>query len=374
MNMDELELAWTSMAAGIEGQVPYLKDAPQALYEQLEQLALPVPSRVYLTGCGDSWYCGLSSRFAFEEWAGLSTEATQAMEFSRYLVRYAPPDALVVGISNSGRVSRTIEAIQRAKQRGLATLAGTGDPRSPIGRAADAALDLAYAERRFAPGTSSYLASLVLLYCLALRLAELRGRLSRADVRTKLAEIAGLSEAIRRSIDAQKPLLGALGARVQLADKVMFLGAGPNYGTAFFSMAKVIEAARHNTVGQELEEWAHEQYFVTDPSSFVFVLAPPGAGLDRAREQLRALRDIGAVGIAVCDAGDDTTAALAEVSLPVYGSPAEILSPLVYCVAGELFGYYFAVSKQLTMLGFDDEQRKRVNFRQIFDSQIVRLE
>ena len=374
MNMDELELAWTSMAAGIEGQVAYLKDAPQALYEQLEQLALPVPSRVYLTGCGDSWYCGLSSRFAFEEWAGLSTEATQAMEFSRYLVRYAPPDALVVGISNSGRVSRTIEAIQRAKQRGLATLAGTGDPRSPIGRAADAALDLAYAERRFAPGTSSYLASLVLLYCLALRLAELRGRLSRADVRTKLAEIAGLSEAIRRSIDAQKPLLGALGARVQLADKVMFLGAGPNYGTAFFSMAKVIEAARHNTVGQELEEWAHEQYFVTDPSSFVFVLAPPGAGLDRAREQLRALRDIGAVGIAVCDAGDDTTAALAEVSLPVYGSPAEILSPLVYCVAGELFGYYFAVSKQLTMLGFDDEQRKRVNFRQIFDSQIVRLE
>ncbi|TMD58638.1 MAG: SIS domain-containing protein [Chloroflexi bacterium] len=374
MNMDELELAWASMAAGIEGQVPFLKDAPGTLYEQLQQLPLRVPSRVYLTGCGDSWYCGLSSRFAFEEWAGLATEAPQAMEFSRYLVRHAPGDALVVGISNSGRVSRTIEAIQRAKQRGLATLAGTGDRLSPIGRAADVVLDLAYAERRFAPGTSSYLASLVLLYCLALRLAELGGRLGPTEVRAKLTEMAALSDAMRRSIDAQKPLLEELGARVQLGDKVMFLGAGPNYGTAFFSMAKVIEAARHNAVGQELEEWAHEQYFVTDPSSFVFVLAPPGAGLDRAREQLRALRDIGAVGIAVCDADDDITAALAAVSLPVYGGPAETLSPLLYCVAGELFGYYFAVSKELTMLGFDDEQRKLVNFRQIFDSQIVRLE
>jgi len=151
----------------------------------------------------------------------------------------------------------------------------------------------------------------------------------------------------------------------------MFLGAGPNFGTAFFSMAKLIESGRHNGVGQELEEWAHEQYFVCGPGTYVFVLAPPGAGVDRAREQLWAVRETGAFAVAVCDSDDRETAKLADLTLPVFGRPSETLSPLCYCLPGELFAYYFAVAKDLKMLGFDDEHRKQVNFRQIFESRIV---
>lgn len=373
MDMSKIDLAWVNMIAGIEAQVPYVRDAPYAFYEQLTRIPLKPPSRVYLTGCGDSWYCGMATRFAFEAWAGIPTEAPQAMEFSRYLAPHAPVDALVVAISNSGRVSRTIEAVQRAQQRGIATLAGTADMASGIARAARFTIDLAYAERRFAPGTSSYLASLVLLYCLAIRLGELGGRLSAGGAHAKLDEIAALSGPMRETIDAHKSRLEELGARVGLMDNVMFLGAGPNYGTAMFSMAKLIESSRHNAVGQELEEWAHEQYFVSGPGSFIFVLAPPGVGLDRAREQLWAVRQIGAFAVAVCDAADRETAKLADLALPVFGRPAEALSPLCYCLPGELFAYYFAVAKDLKMLGFDDEHRKQVNFRQIFESRIVDL-
>jgi glutamine---fructose-6-phosphate transaminase (isomerizing) len=372
MDMSEIDLAWANMIAGIEAQVPYVREAPHVFYEQLARLDLNArPSRVYLTGCGDSWYCGMATRFAFEEWAGIPTDAPQAMEFSRYLVEYAPSDSLVVGISNSGRVSRTIEAIQRAKQRGIATLAGTADLGSGIARAAGKVIDLGYAERRFAPGTSSYVASLVLLYCLAVRLGELGGRLGPGAARAKLDQIARLSDSMRETIDAQKEPLEKLGARVGRNDTIMFLGAGPNFGTASFSMAKLIESARHNAVGQELEEWAHEQYFVCGPGSYVFVLAPPGAGVDRAREQLWAVRQTGAFAVAVCDAGDRETAELADLALPVFGQPSETLSPLCYCLPAELFAYYFAVAKDLKMLGFDDEHRKQVNFRQIFHSRIV---
>jgi hypothetical protein len=35
----------------------------------------------------------------------------------------------------------------------------------------------------------------------------------------------------------------------------------------------------------------------------------------------------------------------------------------------ELFAYHFASSKGLTMLGFDDEHRRQVNFRQIFGAE-----
>jgi glucosamine 6-phosphate synthetase-like amidotransferase/phosphosugar isomerase protein len=343
------------------------------VYAQVrERLALTqVPERVYLVGCGDSWYCGLATRLAFEAWAGVPTEALQALEFSRYYGAYGPRNALVVAISNSGRVSRTIEAVRVARARGMRTLAGTSALDSEIARQAEASVDLGYAERRFAPGTSSYMASLVLHYCIALYLAEVGGRLSAAQALARLDAIAAEADGLQQTLDANRAPLEALGQQARLTDPILCLGAGPNYGTAFFAQAKIIEAARAPATGQELEEWAHQQYFVTGPDTYTFVFAPPGAALGRAREQLWAANEMGSTTVAVCDAADLETAALAQVHLPVYGGRDEALSPLAYCVPAELFAFYFAASKNLKMLGFDDPHIKAVNFQQIFNSQIV---
>ena len=306
-------------------------------------------------------------------WAGIATEPMQALEFSRYYCEYAPPDALVVAISNSGRVSRTVEAVIRARARGLMTVAGTSALDSPIAREADLAIDLGYAERRFAPGTSSYMASLVLQYCIALHLAVVGRRLGSAEVAAKLDAIAAVADGMQRTIDSAKPILEELASRAALTDKLMFVGGGPNYGTAFFSMAKVFETARVHAAGQELEEWAHEQYFVTGPDTYSFVIAPPGRSVDRAREQIWAANEMGSTTVAICDAQDVETAGLARVAVPMYGGADEALSPLTYCIPGELFAFFYAVKHNRTMLGFDDAHVKEVNFQQIFNSQIVRV-
>ncbi len=119
MDYTQMDLKWINMMAGIEAQVPFIRDSPREVYRQgRDQLSLrQAPSRVYLVGCGDSWYCGMATRLAFEAWAGVPTEAQQALEFSRYYCEYAPTDALVVAISNSGRVSRTVETVMRARAR-----------------------------------------------------------------------------------------------------------------------------------------------------------------------------------------------------------------------------------------------------------------
>ena len=374
MNYDQIDLKWQNMLAGIRAQVPFVRNSPRLIYEQIKaSLNLKtIPTKVYLTGCGDSWYCGMATRFAFEEWAGIPTEALQALEFSRYLVQYAPKGSLVVAISNSGRVSRTIEAVVQAKKRGLTTVAGTSNLSEGLSQEADYVIDLAYSERRFAPGTSSYMASMVVEYCLAIYLAELNGRLDAAQVQAKLNEICTAADGMEETIEKGLPIAENLAAGVKLTDPVIFLGGGPNYGTAFFSMAKLIEAARIGAVGQELEEWAHEQYFVTNEHTTTFVLAPPGASVDRAREQMYAIRQMGSTCVAVCHPGDVDTQMLADVILPVYGDTSEILSPLSYCIAGELYAFFLATLNHVTMLGFDNPKIKEVNFQQIFGSQIRR--
>lgn len=372
MNFDEIDLKWQNMLAGIKAQVPFVRDSPTAIYEDIKsKLNLKqAPTKIYLLGCGDSWYCGMATRLAFEDWARIPTEALQSLEFSRYLVNYAPEGSMVVTISNSGRVSRTMEAVKEAKKIGLVTVAGTSNLKEGISQVADYTIDLAYSERRFAPGTSSYIASMVVQYCLAVYLAEVNKRMDAQQVKAKLTEISMVADGMQKTIDASMPILEKLAGSVKLTDQVVFLGGGPNYGTAFFSMAKLIEATRTNAVGQELEEWAHEQYFVTNQQTITFVLTPPGNSVSRAREQMYAIREMGSICVAVCHPDDKETQALADVTVPVFGDTSEILSPLSYCIAGELYAFFLATLNNVTMLGFDNPHIKEVNFRQIFGSQI----
>lgn len=369
--MDELDLKWEHMDAGIDAQPAYLgSGAIRSLFGAASDLDLPLPSRIYLVGCGDSHYAGVAVRFAFERWTGIPTEALESLEFSRYAIESAPADALLVAVSNSGRVTRTVESALFARQRGIRSVGLTYFPDSPLARTATDTLAWTYADVGFGPGTLSYLASLLALYALALRIGATAGNIGEAELDQHLAAVTACSEHVASTIAANRLLAESVAAAIDPVAPLAIIGAGPSYGTALFGMAKFIEAARHNAVGQELEEWAHEQYFCTGPGSHTFVVAPLGASVDRAREQLRAVRDVGGTAVAICDPADDETAALADVVLPATATADELLSPIVTAVPLELVALAFAQRLGRTMLGFDDLNRREVNFRQIFDSAI----
>ncbi|HYW89323.1 MAG TPA: SIS domain-containing protein, partial [Chloroflexota bacterium] len=114
--MENRELKWDNMLAGIAAQPGYLREgAAKTLHALALELPLRVPTRIYLVGCGDSHYAGLATRFAFERWTGIPTEALESLEFSRYAVDGADHQALVIAVSNSGRVVRTVECARVAR-------------------------------------------------------------------------------------------------------------------------------------------------------------------------------------------------------------------------------------------------------------------
>ena len=78
-----------------------------------------------MIGCGDSYCAALAARSFVMDATGLMVEPVEALEFSRYLIRHVPSDAFVFGISNSGTVSRTIEGVALARERGAWTFAVT---------------------------------------------------------------------------------------------------------------------------------------------------------------------------------------------------------------------------------------------------------
>ena len=338
--------------------VAQVKSLPELIRSEFETLDMRVRrllnhneclsvKRIVITGAGDSHMAGVAAELAFEQIAGIPTEPMTAMQAARYgtphFEKLFPRNPLTIGISVSGTVARTREALALARNEGALTVAVTANPNSPLAEVAELVLDCTVPDFAPAPGVRSYRVSLLMLYLLAIRLAEVSGRLTQDQAGQMREQLKGTGDAIEATIQAVEERTRELATAVAEQTNFVFVGDGPNYATALFSAAKVIEAAGRHAMGQDTEEWAHLQYFVNvDPATPTFIISPGGRGHGRAAELVEVMRRIGRTVIAVVPEGDQQIAAGADWVLPVVGEVPEVFSPMVYAVAGELFSAYLA--------------------------------
>jgi glucosamine--fructose-6-phosphate aminotransferase (isomerizing) len=320
---------------------------------------------VVLTGCGDSHYAGLATRLAFERAAGVRCRAPEALELARYEVRYVPgsPPPLLVALSHSGEVGRTIEATATAAVAGWHTVAFTGRADGRLARTAERTVLMQVPTLGFSPGTSTYVAMVAALLVLAAELARARGRSIEADeVDQALALAPGLAA---ETLEMSAAPAGAAAARIADAAVTTYLGAGPSRASAAFGAAKLFEGPQRYGVVQDLEEWAHEQYFVSGPATPVVVVAPSGASRDRAGELLAEMDYIGAPSVLVSDRIDDPIAAHADVCLPVAAGMPELASPLLTCLPLALVGFFVAEALGTRSYGFPSVEHEVEHYETI---------
>lgn len=306
--------------------------------------------QLYITGCGDSHNAGVAAEMAFEELARVPTRAMTAMEFSRYGVRHLrqnfPRNPLVIGISVSGEVARTIEALGLARQRGGLTIALTGNAESRAAQTAEKVLALPTESFGRSPGVRTYAMSLLALYLLAIRLGEVAARYTQSQADALRGDLLAAADSIEATLAAAGPVAVAAGQATAAASNFVVVGSGPNYATALFGAAKLVEAAGKHVIGQDIEEWAHLQYFAKEADTPTVLIAPPGESWDRAVEQVQLMRRMGRRVIAIAPAGATEIAPFADYVLPVVGEVSEMFSPLVYKVGVELLAAAVAAAAQ----------------------------
>jgi glucosamine--fructose-6-phosphate aminotransferase (isomerizing) len=302
--------------------------------------------RIFLVGCGDSYHAPVGAELAFHQLAGVPTQALNAMTFSRYTAGFLPTTGpktnLVIAVSVSGVVSRTIEALQLARQAGAVAVALTGAPDKPLAQAAETVFATTVPplpdelQGMVVPGVRSYLASQVALYSAAIRIGEVRGHLTTAQADKLRAELFGLAEVMQTTIRTCEAVCRDVVARWSDAPEFVFVGAGPLYGVAMFSAAKMLEASGDPAMAQDTEEWAHLQYFSTRPDTPTILISAGGYDADRVAEVARAAQTIGRrVAIIVPD-GEKDISQYAQMVLPVKGQVRECFAPLVYSIPGEV--------------------------------------
>lgn len=329
-----------------------------------EELGRPHPE-VVLTGCGDSHFAGVGAKLALERDAGVRCQALEALELTRYAVRYIPTEPrppLLVAISYSGSVGRTIEAATTARGFGWRTVALTGRADGRLAQTAEPIL-MDVPTLGFSPGTSTYVAMLTALYTLGAELARTAGRTEGA-ARAEAA-LAMAPDLARETIRLATEPAQRAAETVAAAGTSTFIGSGPHRASAEFGAAKLFEGPQRYGVAQQLEEWAHEQYFVSGPTTPIVVIAPSGAARDRAGELLAEMAFIGAPTILVSDVTDDAVAGSATVVLPIATGLDEAYSPLLTCLPLALTAFFLAERLGATSYGFPSAEHEIEHYETI---------
>ena len=236
---------------------------------------LPAPGeRVAVAGCGTSWFMAQSYAAAREQSGQGETDAFTASEMPRGR-RY---DRLLL-LSRSGTTTEMLELAER--ERGTTrTVAITADAGTPVARAADASIELAFADEESVVQTRFATTELVLL---------------RAHLGYDIAPAAAAAEQVLAA-PLPEPLLAAR--------QFTFLGSGWTYGLANEAALKLREAAAMWTESYPAMEYRHGPMAVTDSRSLVWLLGPAPAGLTS---------DIAAAGGTAWASGEDPLAELVRV-------------------------------------------------------------
>jgi glucosamine 6-phosphate synthetase-like amidotransferase/phosphosugar isomerase protein len=142
---------------------------------------------------------------------------------------------------------------------------------------------------------------------------------------------------------------------------VTFLGAGPNEASAKFGAAKLFEGAQMIALAANVEEWAHEQYFITRPGDPVVMVAPTGAASNRAAEILSEVNYVGAVPVFVGDQAPPGPA----MHLPLAPGIGEALSPVLASIPLSQIGLHLMRLRGRRSYNFPDSAAEREHYNTI---------
>lgn len=329
-SVDMMRREITMIPQLLAGQLETLAGSLRALARKLSTGGI---EHLYLVGCGDSAFAGAATALAFQKHAGIHAEGVHALDLARYRVRYLPERSAVVCISFSGRVGRTIEAAIQARRFGYRVIVLTGNTDSPLANEATDVITLSVPTLGYSPGTSTYLAILAALLDLSVAWGKARG----GDTARALALLLNVPDLAQHTLEEVNEPVQGLAERIAKHDWVTFLGAGPNLGTAHFGAAKLFEGPQKLGVATNIEEWAHEEYFVSGTGTSVFLIAPSGASFDRASEILSELNYIGANSVFISDTKPAVTP---TTFIPLATGLPEEFSPLLAALPLSLFAFY----------------------------------
>jgi glutamine---fructose-6-phosphate transaminase (isomerizing) len=296
--------------------------------------------RVVIVACGTAYHAGLIGRYAIEHWARVPVEVDIASEY-RYRDPVVGPDDLVIGISQSGETADTLAAMRTARAAGATVLAVTNVMGAQITREADGVLYTRAGLEIGVAATKTFVSQITVMYLLALRLAEVREVMDRAELKPPISDLKRLPHMIAELLESDLSGIESIAQAHYQADFFLYLGRHVGLPIALEGALKLKEISYIATDAYAAGEMKHGPIALLDENTPVVVVATESPVLEKVISNIQEVRARGARVIAVATEGDDTIAEHADEVIRVPRTDW-MLAPLLAVIPLQLLAYRIA--------------------------------
>ena len=298
--------------------------------------------RIRIIGCGTAYHAGLLGKKYFQELAKIPVEAEIASEFRYSDYTFEEGEVLFI-ISQSGETADSIAAMRMAKQAGIRTVAVCNVIGSTIAREADEVL-FTYAGPEIAvAATKSYLTQVTVLFLAALRLGELRGKVTPEVYSSLLSQLSAIPASMDKLIDAREEIQ-YYASREFSSKHVFFIGRGIDSALALEAALKLKEVSYIHSEAYAAGELKHGTIALIEQGTLVVALATQKHLAAKTASNIEEVRVRGANVLAITNGEmPDVDAHCSKVwRIP---ETNELLAPFCAVIPLQLFAYYMAVQK-----------------------------
>jgi glucosamine--fructose-6-phosphate aminotransferase (isomerizing) len=314
-----------------------LLDSAATAYAPLaEALTARRPGFALIAARGTSDNAALYAQYLFAVRNSLITALATPSTITLYGAKPRMADALVIGVSQSGRSPDIVAVLDEARRQGALTIAITNAASSPLADAADHVIDVQAGPELATAATKSYTTELLAL-CLLSHILDTpdeheREALNQAPV--------FMDHALK-----EEPHARALAAEHAARDNCVVLGRGYGYATAREWALKLQELAQVAAFPFSSADFEHGPLALAEPGLPVLVVAPSGASLNAQTMLLRRLKD--EHGARVLALSDSPEARKLDEGLRVPPGMPSWLRPLVEIIPAQLYTYHLTVARGL---------------------------
>lgn len=329
-----MSLAESHLYQEIHEQPAVLRKLIDREHSVIRRLAAAVQARqvdyVVIAARGTSDNAGRYAQYLFGAVNRMVVALATPSLFSIYKQPPRFGNALVIGISQSGKSPDIVSVLAEARRQGALTAAITNFPDSDLGRQTEHVITLHAGQEHSIAATKTYTASLAAIACLSAELAQ------KSEMHDALATMPD-------AVAATLKLSGEIGQvveRYRYMNECVVLGRGYNYATAFELALKLKELTYTIAEPYSSADFMHGPLALIEHGFPALVVAPSGIVLPEMQEFIHTLKQREAEVIAISD--DVATLNLARVPLELPYAVPEWLSPIVSIVPGQLFAMHLA--------------------------------
>jgi glucosamine--fructose-6-phosphate aminotransferase (isomerizing) len=302
---------------------------------------------ITLIACGTSWHAALLGKYWLEKWARIPVSVELASEF-RYREPVVGPEALVVGISQSGETADTLAVIRDLRRRGIRTLGVTNVRGSTLSREADAVFHTFAGPEIGVAATKTFLTQMAMMLVWAGHLGQVKG-VSKMD--SIFHDTIRLPHLLKDFLSAEGGMIAATqrtARELQDIKGFFFIGRGYSFPLALEGALKLKEIAYVHAEGYAAGELKHGPIAMIDREMAVVVLAPRDTWRDKTVSNLEEVKARGARIVGVGGGGDHALKSLCDHWIPLPEASAsldESLLPFLVTPVIQLLSYELALLK-----------------------------